>query len=86
MGWYTNYQLLQKYNGHYCAIPDDEKRAADRTNPNSPSAAWDLALKKYKEDYCPCGGAEKVNDDLCQTCTDLSDQENAKLSGKVRKL
>ena len=50
MGWFTYYKLLKKYNGDLAKASKEEMDNAYKSNPNTPSAAMELAKRKYAEE------------------------------------
>lgn len=49
MGWYVCFKALLEHDGDSSKITSDRKAEIDKTNPNSPAEAWNLAERKYKE-------------------------------------
>ncbi len=47
MGWYTYYNLLEKYNGDLSKATPDERENAVKSNPNTPWRAREIAEGKY---------------------------------------
>lgn len=50
MSWLTYYKLLEKYDGDLSKATLRELDVARRANPNTPDAARELAVKKWRED------------------------------------